>query len=111
MERARQVCIEYRLHLFKLDPDLCNVIDEAAIAVGETWVRPEIAREMEDDEVTVARAAEIVGRSVAWVYKWISRDPTRIVRGSNPQRVVLRDVLDAAAYGRSWREGVEKTAG
>lgn len=103
VERARQVCSEYRLHLLKLDPELCGIIDEAAIAVGETWVNPELAIETHESEVTVSRAAEITGRSTRWVYKWISRDPTRVVRGSNPQRVILRDVLDAVAYERSWR--------
>lgn len=104
VDRARQVASEYRLALSLTNPELCRAIDEAAHAVGESWVHPEMAIETEDEQVTVARAAEITGRSVSWVYKWIAQDPTRARRAS-PQTVRIGDVLDAVAYERSWRKG------
>src|SRR5919112_6845240 len=43
VDRARQVCAEYRRALAEVAPDAANLIDRAAIAAGETWVNPGLA--------------------------------------------------------------------
>jgi len=104
VDRARQVCLEYRRALMQTDPDACEKIDQAAALVGEGWVSSELASETEDDLVTVARAAELVGRSVRWVYKLTEQDPD-LIASRRPIRLRLGDVQDAAAWERARRAG------
>jgi len=87
-----------------VDPDTCHAIDAAAIMAGETWVTPDVAVETEDDLVTVSRAAELTGRSVAWVYKWLAQDKPNRVKATHPSALVrLGDIYDAVAYERGRR--------
>ena len=102
VDRARQVCSEYRRALELVDPATCQIIDTAAIAAGEAWVAPRLAINDEDDLVSVPDAADIVGRSARWVYGWISEDHSR-ARSNDPLRVRVGDVIDAVAYERDWR--------
>lgn len=102
VDRARQVTSEYRSALHALDPEACRAIDSAAIAAGETWVRPELAVESMDDLVTIGRAAELVGRSPRWVYSWTYANMDK-VKDRNPMRVRIGDIVTALAYERSWR--------
>lgn len=102
VDRARQVCHEYRRALRAVDPDTCEIIDGASIAAGETWVSDAVAVETADDLVTVPRAAELVGRSPRWAYLWASEHPDRI-RSTGPIRVRLGDVQEAVAHERARR--------
>jgi hypothetical protein len=104
VDRARQVCAEYRRALAEIDPSAADVIDRAAIAAGETWVNPGIAIHDEEDLVTVIVAADLVGRSAAWVYAWIAENRDQRVKATNPLRVRVGDVLDALAYTRALRK-------
>lgn len=102
VDRARQVCHEYRRALWKLDPEACAAIDRAAILAGENWVIVEWAVETADDVVTVPRAAELVGRSLRWAYQWVHDHPG-VVRDTGPIRVRLGDVQEAVAHERARR--------
>jgi hypothetical protein len=96
-DRARQVAIQYRTALEQAAPAACHAIDQAALWVGETWVLPGYAVETEDDLVTVARAAELVGMSRRWVYLKVTR------AAADPVRVRLADARAAVAHERGRR--------
>ncbi len=96
-DRSRQVAIQYRTALERVDPAACQAIDQAALWVGEVWVLPGYAVETEDDLVTVARAAELVGMSRRWVYLRVTRAAV------DPVRVRLADARAAVAYERGRR--------
>lgn len=102
VDRARQIAEEYRRALRAVDPEACAIIDSAAVAVGEGWAVEEIAIETADDVVTVARAAEIVGRSERWVYEWVHTHRDRI-RSISPIMVRLGDVQEAVGRERARR--------
>ena len=95
--RARQVAIQYRDALARADPAACHAIDTAAGWAGEGWVTGGYAIEVEDDLITVARAAELVGMSRRWVYLRVRR------AAIDPVRVRLADVRAAVAYERGRR--------
>lgn len=96
-DRARQVAIQYRAALERIDPAVCQAIDMAAGWAGEGWVVGSYAVETEDDLVTVARAAELVGMSRRWVYLRVQRAAV------GPVRVRLADVRAAVAFERGRR--------
>ena len=93
-DRARQVALQYRQALWNLDPHTCAAIDQAAVWAGEHWVIAEWAVETAEDWVSVARAAELVGRSKRWVWAWAQENHTAV---GHPKRVRLGDVRAAAA--------------
>lgn len=96
-DRARQVALQYRAALERVDPAACHAIDMAAGWAGEGWVVAGYAIETEDDLISVARAAELVGMSRRWVYLRVTRAADR------PVRVRLADVRAAVAYERGRR--------
>lgn len=96
-DRSRQVAIQYRAALERVDPAACCVIDQAAVWAGEGWVVGSYAVEIEEDLITVARAAELVGMSRRWVYLRVQRAAV------DPVRVRLADVRAAVAYERGRR--------
>lgn len=102
VDRARQVALQYRAALGRLDAAACAAIDSAAVLAGEGWVVDELAVETEDDLVTVPRAAELVGRSRRWVYQWARTNPHMIAK-TGPTRVRLLDVRAAVADERAKR--------
>lgn len=96
-DRARQVAIQYRAALERADPAACHAIDMAAGWAGEGWVVGGFAVEVEEDLISVARAAELVGMSRRWVY---NRVPRAMV---DPVRVRLADVRAVVAFERGRR--------
>lgn len=97
-DRARQVALQYREALWRLDRASCAAIDQAAAWAGEHWVLHEWAVETEDDLVTIPRAAELVGRSKRWVYNWARTK--EMAASTSPIRVRLSDVRVAVAHTR-----------
>jgi hypothetical protein len=74
VDRARDVARTCWQALEQVDPAAARVIAHAAHLAGETWLVPQIARHQPDDLITVPDAAELVGRSVRWVYGWVAED-------------------------------------
>mgnify|MGYP001570772018 CR=1 FL=1 len=101
MDRARQVALQYREALWRIDHEACAVIDTAAVLAGESWVINEWAVEDEHDYVSVDRAAVLVGRSTRWVYSWAARNDEAVRR--RPTLVRLGSVRAAAAHARARR--------
>jgi hypothetical protein len=88
--------------LDRVDPEAAELIAWAASEAGEGWLAPQLARHTPDDWVTVSVAAELVGRSVEWVYKWAARDRADriIVGGDGLITVRVGSVQDAVAESR-----------
>lgn len=103
VDRARQVAQQYRTALLHADPGTCQALDTAATLAGETWIVPQVAQYTADDLVTVPEAAEIIGRSVRWVYAWVAADRAAraIIRSDKRIRVRARDILKADADERT----------
>jgi hypothetical protein len=98
VDRARQVAQQYRAALARTNPDACAAIDQAARWAGETWVLPQIAQHKPDDLITAPEAAELTGRSLRWVYQWVSDDrDTRMHQRDGKTHVRVRDIQHAAA--------------
>lgn len=94
VDRARQVALQYRRVLWQVDREACAAIDTAAIWAGEHWVISDWAVETGEDWVSIARAAELVGRSKRWVWAWARENHTAV---GHPKQVRLGDVQAAAA--------------
>jgi len=103
VDRARQVAQQYREALTVCDPDTCRVLDSMARAVGEDWVVGQPAIEDEADLVTVARAAELVGRSKRWVYLMVATGQLPAT-ARRPTKILLSDLREAAAQRRRQAE-------
>jgi hypothetical protein len=108
-DRAREVARTCWEALAAPDPDctchhpaLAEAIGKAATLAGEGWLVPQLARHGPDDWVTVTVAAELVGRSVEWVYRWVAKDrANRAIVGSDGLITVrVGSVQDAVAESR-----------
>lgn len=97
VDRARQVAQQYRDALARIDPAACTAIDQAACWAGETWVIPQVAQHQPDDLITAMEAAELTGRSLRWVYAWVSADRAARMHATDPIRVRAGDIQHAAA--------------
>lgn len=103
-ERARDVARTCWKALRSVDPDAADRIAWAATQAGETWLTPQVARYQDDDFVSPADAAELIGKSARTVYEWVARGwlPHIIVHDGRSDRIRVRvgTVLDVAANRR-----------
>lgn len=99
IDRVKLVAQQYRTALLNLAPDVCAILDDAATEAGEGWVIPPVAIAGPEDIITVPEAAELVGRSIQWVYAWAAKDRLhRVKTGDDGKiRVVAAAVQEAAA--------------
>jgi hypothetical protein len=100
VDRAREIARTLWVALYRVDQESASAIADAAEAAGEHWLRPEPARWGLDDIITVAEAAQMTGRSVRWIYWWVSQDRgARIVSPEGtPIRVRVGDLLEYLAH-------------
>lgn len=105
VDRARQVAQQYRDVLWRVNAEACTAVDRAAALAGEEWVLHQAAIETDDDLVTVARGAELVGRSVRWVYTRLGKDVPAVRRAGQPTLFRLGDLRSAVAHERARRKG------
>lgn len=103
VDRAREVARTCWVALAAVDPDAAEAIAQAARMAGEAWLAPQVAQYGLDDTVTVPEAAELVGRSVRWVYQWVAIDleHRRVHASGNRIRVRVRDLLESEAHKRA----------
>ena len=99
VDRAREVARTCWEALNAVDPAAARAIGLAAQAAGEGWLVPQFARHQPDDYVTVAEAAELVGRSVRWAYHWVATDRDRrsITDSDGHLRVRVGTLLESVA--------------
>jgi hypothetical protein len=102
VDRAREVARTCWEALRRVDPEAAQLIADVAAAAGETWLTPQISQYALDDTVPVLEAAELVVRSVRWVYQWVAADrPRRAVVGTDGRiQVRVRDILESVARER-----------
>lgn len=92
-ERARRVARTYREALYRVEPQACGVIDDAARSAGERWVLPYLGSA--DDWVAVRDAAALIGRSTRWVYLWAHAHPDGARKVGKRIRVRVGDILQS----------------
>lgn len=114
LQRARSVAIAYRTHLHTANPRVCDALDEAAVAAGETWVVPRTVTVALDDLLSTAAAAELAGVQPATIRQWRTRgyvdrhgrrsrlEPKTTDRRGWPL-FLAADILEAAAATRQKR--------
>ncbi len=71
LAKARKIAIAYRTHLHTANPGVCDALDEAMRAYGQTWVVPMPV--IDDDgmgDITTREAADLVGVSVDTIRQW-----------------------------------------
>jgi hypothetical protein len=70
LERARKVAGMYRARLRALDVDACDILDDTAASFGEDWMleKPDVVDP--DQELTTAKAAELVRVHPDTIRKW-----------------------------------------
>ena len=102
VDRAREGARTCWAALNEVDPHAARSIAWAAAQAGEGWLTPQVARHDPHDWVTVSTAAELVGRSVEWVYRWAAKDREhRIIVGpAGLITVRVGSVQDAVAESR-----------
>lgn len=100
VDRAREVARTCWAALRRVDPQAAQLIAEAAAQAGEAWLTPQVAQYGPDDAVNVLEAAELVGRSVRWVYQWVANDREhRAVAGNDGlTHVRVRQLLESVAH-------------
>ena len=98
VDRAREVARTCWVALEQVDPATARAIAWAAEQAGEGWLTPAPATHTEEDYVPVSTAADLVGRSVRWVYAWVAEDRETRARIDRTGRITVRvgDVRDAA---------------
>jgi hypothetical protein len=98
VDRAREVARTCWEALAAVDMDTAQAIAHAAALAGEGWLSAQPATHTEDDYVSVSTAAELVGRSVRWVYAWVAENREARSRVDRAGRITVRvgDVRDAA---------------
>lgn len=109
LEWARDVARAYRWELMKVDPEVCEKLDERARGAGQHWVAPQyipaaVAEEAITSKLTPARIAEISGVPVGTIYSWISRgllSPVPREDGDDgPAKYLMRDAVAIEARRR-----------
>jgi len=102
VDRAREVARTCWTALNRVDPEAAELIAWAATEAGEGWLAPQLAQYGPDDWVSVSAAAELVGRSVEWTYRWVAQDrPHRAIIGADGLITVrVGAVQDAVAESR-----------
>lgn len=95
---AQDIARAYRRELMKAAPEVCNKLDQQAIAVGQPWIAPRliplaVAEEAITTAAIPARIAEILGIPVGTIYSWISRGLLEPVDpDEHPAKYWVRDV-------------------
>lgn len=64
LARARKVAQAYREHLHTANPTVCAALDDTMTAYGEPWVVPQVITATDDQWLTPAQAADMLGMSV-----------------------------------------------
>jgi hypothetical protein len=72
-DRARALLAAYREALQEADPARCEVLDKAAIELGQSWVVPQQVTTAPGTLVSTQRAAELFGVAPATVRGWGSK--------------------------------------
>jgi hypothetical protein len=88
--RARRIAGMYRQHLRTLDPERCDHLDATAVSFGETWMLEREDLIDDDQELTTAESAQLVGVHPDTIRRWAATK-----HPDDPQRMML------ARYG--WR--------
>jgi len=103
VDRAREVARTCWTALHRVDPEAAEMIAWAASEAGEGWLAPQRAQYGPDDWVSVSTAADLVGRSVEWVYRWVAKDRAhRAIIGSDGLITVrVGTIHDALAESRT----------
>lgn len=70
IDKARRVAREYRSHLHRLDPGLCELVDRTMEDYGQRWVRAQNLGVDPDDFVTDDVCADYFSINPATVRKW-----------------------------------------
>lgn len=73
LQRARRLALAYRQHLRTANPEMCDALDDAARAYGETWVCEQPVTVSPDQMLTTPEAAELAGVGQETIHKWRRR--------------------------------------
>lgn len=73
LQKARRLAIAYRQHLNTTNPTLCAALDDAARAYGEDWICGDIITVPDEQLLTTADAAELVGVDIETIRQWRKR--------------------------------------
>lgn len=104
LERARRITHSYRNALMSIDPKLCRHLDERAVQVGQSWVRPLETDLVDLDEaLTAEQVGEILGVAPRTVRMWGYRGHIERIDDDGRPRYRFRDVLDYLARTRQKR--------
>lgn len=105
LERARRIANSYRSALLTVAPDLCRTLDEKAVALGQSWVRP-METEIADLDrmMTADQIGELLTIDPRTVRMWGYRGHIDRLGTKRAPRYRLRDVVDHLARARQARQ-------
>ena len=104
LERSRRIALSYRSALLSIDPEHCRRLDDRAVELGQSWVRP-LESEITDldEELTADQIGELFTIDPRTVRMWGYRSHIK-VRGEDGKPLYrLGDVIDYMAKARQAR--------
>lgn len=106
LEKRERIAREYRDELHRVAPNRCALLDAAARRLGQRWITPQPMPYAMTDWITIAEAADLVGRTSRTVRYWAAGEhpklPT-ITDDKGIKRVLVQDLVDLEADLRQRR--------
>ena len=99
IDRARAIAYSYRVALIEVAPGRAEVLDSAAVALGELWVVPQLASVAPGELVSTAMASGLLGVDPATLRSWSSRPHIPVSRRQGGW-----DLEELVAYQASQRQ-------
>lgn len=104
LERARRIAHSYQAALRSVDPQHCQRLDEKAVELGQTWVRPLESGVVDLDELlTAEQIGELLTVEPRTVRMWGYRGKIERLGEDGAPRYRFRDVIDHLAQTRRKR--------
>lgn len=111
LERARRIALSYRSALLSIDPEHCRRLDDRAVELGQSWVRPLVSEVTDlDERLTADQIGELFTINPRTVRMWGYRGHIDVLGEGGKPLYRLGDVIDYLAKARQARRN-DKAAG
>lgn len=101
LERARRIAHSYRSALLSVDPEHCRLLDDRAVQLGQSWVRPMETDVADLDRMMTAdQIGELLTIDPRTVRMWGYRGHIAPLGTKRAPRYRLGDVIDHLAKAR-----------
>lgn len=104
LERARRIAHSYRSALLSVDPEHCRRLDDRAVELGQSWVRPLETEVVDLDQLlSPEQIGELLTVDPRTVRMWGYRGHITSLGSRRKPLYRFRDVIDHLARARQAR--------